>query len=234
MDYIQVKNWENFQHYKDRTPPWIKLYNHLLDDFEFSCLPDASKAHLLSIWLLASRTENKIPHNPKWISNKISATEDVNLDILIEFGFLEKISSKNNEIQTSEQDASIPLQTPEQDACLEREERERREKEERKKKEQRIEDSFNMFWDSYHKKSAKAQAVKSFKSAIKREGIKDIEGFSEMLITDCKQRVSAKQFGFDNLNASTYLNNNRWEDEKSTPAGADSGSSQPDWMRGIL
>ena len=234
MDYIQVKNWENFQHYKDRTPPWIKLYNHLLDDFEFSCLPDASKAHLLSIWLLASRTENKIPHNPKWISNKISATEDVNLDILIEFGFLEKISSKNNELQIPEQDASIPLQTPEQDACLEREERERREKEERKKKEQRIEDSFNVFWDSYHKKSAKSQALKAFKSAINREGVKEIEEFSEMLITDCKQRVSDKQFGFDNLNASTYLNNNRWEDEKSTPAGADSGSSQPDWMRGIL
>ena len=111
---------------------------------------------------------------------------------------------------------------------------EKKRKEERKKKEQRIEDSFNVFWDSYHKKSAKSQALKSFKSAIKREGIKDIEGFSEMLITDCKQRVSAKQFGFDNLNASTYLNNNRWEDEKSTPTDADSGSSQPDWMRGIL
>lgn len=234
MDYIQVKNWENFQHYKDRTPPWIKLYNHLLDDFEFSCLPDASKAHLLSIWLLASRTENKIPFNPKWISNKISATEDVNLDILIEFGFLEKISSKNNELHTPEQDDSIALQQAEQDACLEREERERREKEERKKKEERIEDSFNRFWDSYHKKSAKSQALKSFKSAVKREGIKDIEEFSEMLITDCKKRVNAKQFGFDNLNASTYLNNNRWEDEEATQANSESGTAQPDWMRGIL
>jgi uncharacterized protein YdaU (DUF1376 family) len=103
-----------------------------------------------------------------------------------------------------------------------------------KNKEQRIEDSFNKFYDSYHKKAAKSQALKAFKSAIKREGIKDIEEFSEMLITDCKQRVSAKQFGFDNLNASTYLNNNRWEDDKSTPANSDSGTAQPDWMRGIL
>lgn len=128
MEYIQVKNWDNFQHYKDRTPPWIKLYNHLLDDFEFSCLPDASKAHLLSIWLLASRTNNKIPNNARWIGNKINATEDVNLDILIESGFIEVISSKNNKLQTPEQDASNMLQTPEQDACLEREER-REEKE---------------------------------------------------------------------------------------------------------
>jgi DNA-binding NarL/FixJ family response regulator len=30
-----VKNFERFQHYKDRSPPWIKLYNELLDDYEF-------------------------------------------------------------------------------------------------------------------------------------------------------------------------------------------------------
>lgn len=84
----------------------------------------------------------------------------------------------------------------------------------KKNKDQRIEDAFNKFWDSYHKKQGKAQALKAFKSAVKREGIKDVEEFSEMLITDCKERISAKQFGFDNLNGATYLNNNRWEDEK--------------------
>ena len=121
MDYLRVKNWEDFQHYKDRTPPWIKLYNQLLDDFEFSCLQDASKAHLLSIWLLASRTNNKIPNDPRWIGNKINATEAVNIKSLISSGFVEVIFNKNNELQTLEQDASKMLQTSEQDACLERE-----------------------------------------------------------------------------------------------------------------
>ena len=213
MEYIQVKNWDNFQHYKDRTPPWIKLYNHLLDDFDFSCLPDASKAHLLSIWLLASRTNNKIPNNARWIGNKINATEEVNLNILIESGFIELISSKNNKLQEPEQDASIPLQEPEQDACLERERETEKERKDNSK-EQRIEDAFDKFWSSYHKKQGRAQAMKAFKSAIKREGIKDYLEFSDMLISDCKSRLSSNQFGFDNLNASTYLNNNRWEDEK--------------------
>ena len=81
-------------------------------------------------------------------------------------------------------------------------------------KEQRIEDAFDKFWNSYHKKQGRAQAMKAFKSAIKREGIKDYLEFSDMLISDCKSRLSSNQFGFDNLNASTYLNNNRWEDEK--------------------
>jgi hypothetical protein len=232
MEYIQVKNWENFQHYKDRTPPWIKLYNHLLDDFEFSCLPDASKAHLLSIWLLASRTGNKIPNNPKWIGNKINATDDVDIELLIDLGFLNVISNKNNEIQEPEQYASNMLQESEQNACLEREERERRERA-KKEKEQRIEDAFNKFWISYHKKQGKAQALKAFKAAVKREGIKEIEEFSEMLITDCKERISVKQFGFDNLNGATYLNNNRWEDEKASNQESVESYVKPDWMRGI-
>lgn len=232
MEYLQVKNWENFQHYKDRTPPWIKLYNHLLDDFEFSCLPDASKAHLLSIWLLASRTGNKIPNNPKWIGNKINATDDVDIELLIESGFINVIPNKNKEIQKPEQDASNMLQKPEQNACLEREERESRERG-KKEKEQCIEDAFNKFWISYHKKQGKAQALKAFKAAVKREGIKDFEEFSEMLITDCKERLSSKQFGFDNLNGATYINNNRWEDEKASNQESVESYVKPDWMRGI-
>ena len=35
---FSVKNWDEFQHYKDRNPPWIKLHNHLLDDYEFEML----------------------------------------------------------------------------------------------------------------------------------------------------------------------------------------------------
>ena len=92
-EYFKVSNHEKFQHYKDRTPPWIKLYNELLDDYEFCCLQDASKLHLIMIWLLASRSENKLPVDPGWIAKKISASEKVNLDVLFQAGFLEKIQT---------------------------------------------------------------------------------------------------------------------------------------------
>jgi hypothetical protein len=59
--YLRVKNWAEFQHYKDRNPPWIKLHRALLDDYEFARLPDASKAHLVLIWLLASQSDGRIP-----------------------------------------------------------------------------------------------------------------------------------------------------------------------------
>lgn len=109
-NYFKVKNWDNFQHYKDRNPPWIKLHNHLLDNYEFECLPDASKAHLLCIWMLASRTQNKMPMDPKWIKRKIGASEDVDLQVLVKYGFIET----ECELHIAEQDASNALVSEEE------------------------------------------------------------------------------------------------------------------------
>lgn len=111
---FSVKNFERFQHYKDRSPPWIKLYNELLDDYAFGQLPDASKLHLVAIWLLASRSNNRIPHDSIWIAKRISATEKVDLDLLRVSGFIE--------VQDIEvQDRGIPQAARKPDADPERE-----------------------------------------------------------------------------------------------------------------
>lgn len=97
--YVSVKNFERFQHYKDRSPLWIKLYNSLLDDYEFAALPDASKGHLLAIWLLASRYQNRIPADPVWIQRRINANSPVELQTLVRLGFLvadEEFSDASN------------------------------------------------------------------------------------------------------------------------------------------
>lgn len=87
--HLSVPNWEEYQHYKDRSPPWIKLHTKLLESYDFACLQDASKAHLLAIWLLASRLDNRIPADAEWVADKISATEPVDLQELVSLGFLE-------------------------------------------------------------------------------------------------------------------------------------------------
>jgi hypothetical protein len=101
--YFSVKGFEKFQHYKDRNPPWIKLYNELLDNYEFGCLQDASKLHLILIWLLASRHNNRLPWDAQWIAKRINASDAVDLDALQSAGFIEKIDM--------EQSASKPLAT---------------------------------------------------------------------------------------------------------------------------
>ena len=55
---LQPKNWSTFQHYKDRSPPWIKLHKDLLNNRDFMRLPIASKALAPMLWLLASETKD--------------------------------------------------------------------------------------------------------------------------------------------------------------------------------
>jgi len=57
MNY-RIKNWEKFQHFKDRRPPWIKLYRDILDDLEWFKLDSDSKAFLVELWLLASEDKD--------------------------------------------------------------------------------------------------------------------------------------------------------------------------------
>jgi hypothetical protein len=51
-------------------------------------LPDASKAHLVAIWLLASRYNNEVPADAEWIARKINATTTVDLTLLEKAEFI--------------------------------------------------------------------------------------------------------------------------------------------------
>lgn len=90
MEYIKVKNWDKFQAFKDGRPiKWIKLHVALLDDYEFSQLPDKIKLQILLIWLLCGRTNNKIPQDAKWIQSQAHLKSPVNLQALTKTGFIE-------------------------------------------------------------------------------------------------------------------------------------------------
>jgi hypothetical protein len=54
------KKWDEFQHYKDRSPPWIKLHRDLLNNREYLRLPLASKALAPFLWLLASESNDAV------------------------------------------------------------------------------------------------------------------------------------------------------------------------------
>jgi hypothetical protein len=96
MEFLRVKNWEQFQHYTNRLPPWIKLHRELLTDYDFCHLPDETKGHLLMTWLLASQMDGRIPDDPVWIAARIGANKPVNLKQLVEGGWLirEQVASK--------------------------------------------------------------------------------------------------------------------------------------------
>jgi hypothetical protein len=58
---LRIKNWKRFQHFSDRRPVWIKLYRELLDDVEWHELSPAPAKLLMMLWLLASETDGYLP-----------------------------------------------------------------------------------------------------------------------------------------------------------------------------
>lgn len=73
-------------------------------------------------------------------------------------------------------------------------------------------DSFEIFWKAGLPKVKKQAAIKAFIAKLKSSGMSAKE-FATMLATDINKRLTAKQFGFDQLHPTTYLNGSRWEDE---------------------
>lgn len=58
---IRIKGWGKFQHFKDRKPPWVKLYRDLLDDMEWHELSPVAAKALVSFWLIASEDDGNLP-----------------------------------------------------------------------------------------------------------------------------------------------------------------------------
>ncbi len=136
MDFFRVTNWDQYQHYKDRDPTWIKLYARLLDDYAFASLPDNSKWHLVGIFLLASKQGNRIPGDPRWVRKKIAARTRVDLEALLAAGFIED-------------DASTVLAEAEQPAIPEKESESKERREDSLSAGADADDSFEEFWKAY-------------------------------------------------------------------------------------
>ena len=86
--YLTIKNWNQFQQYKDRDPKWIKLHRDILNDYDFDQLTEVQQNHLMKIWLLVSKLDNKIPNDSIWIARQIGAKSKVDIKQLVTSGFI--------------------------------------------------------------------------------------------------------------------------------------------------
>ena len=114
MRRLRIKNWAEFQHYRTRRPPWIKLHRGLLDDHGWHRLPETSRAVGPMLWLLASEhADGVIPYDLETIAFRLHMTADkvdAALGPLIGAGFV-----------IEEHDASEPLAAGKQPASPESE-----------------------------------------------------------------------------------------------------------------
>lgn len=71
---VRIRNWDRFQHYSGRRPPWIKLHSELLDNSEFMEMSVQTRWFAMTLLLLAARTENVIPVNAAWLAGVARVT----------------------------------------------------------------------------------------------------------------------------------------------------------------
>lgn len=81
------------------------------------------------------------------------------------------------------------------------------------------EDSFEYWWKEYPKKVAKQSAFKSWKKVIKKMDDETVTELTNHIVNDVKLRLddlatgSDKFIGFDRLHPTTYLNQERYNDD---------------------
>ncbi len=88
MNYFRVRNFEQFQHYKHRNPPWIRLYYMILHDLRFYSLDNSTKYLAIGCFLLASQHENEIPFDERWIVKELSFEGTPNWQALLDSEFI--------------------------------------------------------------------------------------------------------------------------------------------------
>ncbi len=76
--------FRNFRQF-ERTRAEIRLPYDLLNDIRFRQLPDAQKAHLICLLLLAARMNNLLPDSPIKLERLIGATEPLDLSAFAPF-----------------------------------------------------------------------------------------------------------------------------------------------------
>jgi hypothetical protein len=213
-----VKNWAEFQHYKDRSPPWVKLHKSLLDDYDFQCLPVASRALAPMLWLLASENmDGIIDCDTKRLAFRLRALEKEikeGLEPLIRQGFLipdsgvlaecQRVAVSETETETETETKAVP---------------------------KIVDDRFEKFWKAYPRKQGKGAAEKAWKRI-------HVNGAFGSLLTALENQKQTEQWRKDNgqfiPNPATWLNQRRWEDEIPGGNHPDGTSSTNDIFRGVL
>lgn len=92
--YIVVRNWERFQHYRDRTPPWVKTYTELLDDDAYRRLPGATRAVLHGVWMAYAKSRRTLPASTLELTRRLGLrVSGRQLEALVQAGFIDIVAS---------------------------------------------------------------------------------------------------------------------------------------------
>lgn len=69
--YIVIPRWEDFQHYRDRDPIWVKVYTRLQSDDAFRDLTFHQRGVLVSLWIEYARSGRQLRDNTATLTRQL-------------------------------------------------------------------------------------------------------------------------------------------------------------------
>ena len=196
---MRVKEWEKFQHFKDRKPPWIKLYRELLDDPDWHELDPKAAKFLVMLWLIASEDETKTGTLPsiRRLAFRLRIKEEKLFEILQTLSHW-LILDDIKVISTRYHDDIPETETETETYSL-----------------AHLNARFDVFWKEYPKKKSKGQAKKTWKK------IKPGKQLLETMLSTIKQAKTSEEWTKENGQfipyPATWLNAEGWNDEYEQP-----------------
>ena len=205
---MRIRNFEKFQHFKDRCPPWVKLYRDLLDDVEwFELDPKAAKV-LVMLWLIASEDASKqgnLPDTHKLAFRLRMSESDVKSACI-------KLSH-----WLIQDDIEVISERYQSDAP----ETETETEKSREETHTATPFGFAEFWLAYPKRVGKGAAEKAWAKARPEIDVV-LKAIAAQSLTDAWRKDGGQYIP----NPATWINQRRWEDEglsKQQPSGGSIG-----------
>lgn len=93
--WIEVVDWDRFQHYHDRSPPWIKIYLELQHSDEWRDLSGHQRAVLVGLWLEYASSSARLRLDTRSLSARLGLrVTSHTLERLNHAGFIRFSASK--------------------------------------------------------------------------------------------------------------------------------------------
>jgi hypothetical protein len=215
MSVLRIKNWEKFQHFKDRRPPWVKLYRDILDDPDWFDLDPKAAKILVMLWLIASEDDGFLPEAKKLAFRLRTTEQEVEQAVISLSQWIEVRNTRDIDAISTRYQVDVP------------------ETEKRQRQRQSTGDHplFEDFWSAYPRKDSKATALKAFSKIAPDEQLfaKILAGVQRAVTSEQWRKDGGKFIPY----AATWLNQERWTDG-GTSADAGVDAEYEDMMRGAI
>jgi hypothetical protein len=92
--WVVVRDWDKFQHYKDRDPIWIRTYTRLLHDDAYRNLTGHQRAVLHGLWLAYASSGRQLRLDTRSLSARLNLrVSSHTLESLNNAGFIDLVAS---------------------------------------------------------------------------------------------------------------------------------------------